>query len=46
MVSGSDDGVALGADVSGVDLLELRVESGGDTNYDHADWADAQIECG
>ncbi len=45
-VSGSDDGVALGADVSGVDLLELRVESGGDTNYDHADWADAQIECG
>ncbi len=45
-VSGTDPGVEVSADLTGVDLLELRVESGGDTNYDHADWADAQIACG
>ncbi len=45
-LTGSDAGAPLAADVTGVDLLELRVLSGGDPNYDHADWADATISCG
>lgn len=30
-------------DIKGVDILRLQVSGGNDINYDHADWAQAQI---
>jgi hypothetical protein len=36
----------LTADVTGARLLTLRVTDGGDgKNFDHADWADARLDC-
>jgi alpha-glucosidase len=44
MLTGSMDSVHLDVDTSGVDLLDLVVTNGGDgINYDHADWAAAQV---
>ena len=38
--------VPLSADVEGVDDLTLVVSAGGDGNgFDHADWADARLDC-
>ncbi|HYJ67371.1 MAG TPA: NPCBM/NEW2 domain-containing protein [Nocardioidaceae bacterium] len=45
VVSGGDPAVPLSADLAGVDVLQLRVLDNGGPNYDHADWADAQITC-
>jgi len=45
VVSGGDPAVPLSADLAGVDVLRLRVLDNGGPNYDHADWADAQITC-
>lgn len=37
----------VSADVTGVRMLTLRVTDGGDgKNFDHADWAAAQVHCG
>ncbi len=44
-VSGGDPAVPLSADLAGVDVLQLRVLDNGGPNFDHADWADAQITC-
>lgn len=39
--------VALDVDVTGVQMLTLLVDDGGDgKNNDHANWADARLECG
>ncbi len=47
VLTGADAAVDIAVDVSGVSSLELRVTDGGDNVYwDHADWADARIECG
>jgi alpha-glucosidase len=36
----------VGADVTGARMLTLRVTDGGDgKNFDHADWADARLDC-
>jgi alpha-galactosidase len=41
-----DAAAPVSADVSGVQVLDLRVTDGGDgVTYDHADWADAAITC-
>ncbi|MBM7789532.1 NPCBM/NEW2 domain-containing protein [Tenggerimyces flavus] len=38
--------VPLSADLTGVDLLELRATDGGDgVTSDHGDWADAKVSC-
>jgi alpha-galactosidase len=44
-VGGGDPAVPLTADLAGVDVLELRTLDNGDTDHDHADWADARISC-
>jgi NPCBM/NEW2 domain/Cellulase (glycosyl hydrolase family 5) len=45
--SGAPNTQAVDVAVSGRSTLELRVTDGGDGSaYDHADWADARIECG
>jgi len=42
-----DGGVPLEADVTGVRRLHLVADEGTDgKNFDHADWADARVECG
>jgi len=43
--TGSGGAVALNANVSGVDVLELRLDPGETPNYDHADWLNPQITC-
>ncbi|MFH5800511.1 NPCBM/NEW2 domain-containing protein [Haladaptatus sp. CMAA 1911] len=44
VLTNGDDPVSLSVDVSSVDKLTLVVTDGGDNiNYDHADWADAQV---
>jgi len=46
VVRGADAAQTLAADVSGAEVVELRVTEAGDGNtYDHADWADATIDC-
>ncbi|GHF45130.1 alpha-galactosidase [Amycolatopsis bartoniae] len=41
-----DAAVPVSADVSGRQVLDLRVTDGGDgVDYDHADWADAKLTC-
>ena len=46
-VSTVDPAQALGADISGVTTLTLRVGDGGDgTQNDRASWADARVRCG
>ncbi|MEU4365333.1 glycoside hydrolase family 97 catalytic domain-containing protein [Promicromonospora sp. NPDC023987] len=43
----ADGGVPLDVDVTDVSRLRLAVSDGGDgKNSDHADWADARVECG
>jgi hypothetical protein len=43
----ADPATPLTADVSGVQILTLRVTDGGDNkNFDHADWANARLSCG
>ncbi|MET0134843.1 MAG: glycoside hydrolase family 97 catalytic domain-containing protein [Kibdelosporangium sp.] len=38
--------VALNVDITGVQVLSLRVSDGGDgKNFDHADWANAHLSC-
>jgi alpha-glucosidase len=38
--------IPVTVDVTGVRMLSLQVTDGGDNkNYDHADWADAQLSC-
>ncbi len=49
-VTGSPASQAVSLPVAGKSTLELRVTDGGDDAahqgwYDHADWADAQVEC-
>ncbi|WP_232828809.1 NPCBM/NEW2 domain-containing protein [Kribbella monticola] len=43
--SGSGGAVTLNANLSGVDVLELRLDPGATPDYDHADWLDPQITC-
>lgn len=46
VVRGADSARAVDADVTGVRILTLRIEDGGDGNgSDHADWADARVVC-
>ncbi|MBF9072785.1 NPCBM/NEW2 domain-containing protein [Streptacidiphilus fuscans] len=46
VMTGGEPGKALTANVSGAQYLRLVVNHTGDTiNYDHSDWADAQITC-
>src|SRR4029453_5848195 len=43
LVTGSSATVTLTANVTGATTLRLVITNGGDnTNYDHADWADAK----
>lgn len=44
-VNGGEPAVPLSAQLEGVDAMELRVNDLGNTNYDHADWADAKVVC-
>ncbi|WP_331772796.1 NPCBM/NEW2 domain-containing protein (plasmid) [Embleya sp. NBC_00888] len=47
VVRGPDSARAVDADVTGVRILTLRINDGGDGNgSDHADWADARVVCG
>lgn len=46
VVRGGQSAVPLEAELSNIDVLELRVSDGGDgKNYDHADWANPRITC-
>lgn len=43
----ADGGVPLEVDLTGVRRLRLVADEGADgKNFDHADWADARVECG
>ncbi|GAB2482836.1 hypothetical protein GCM10027063_26180 [Promicromonospora xylanilytica] len=47
VLTAADGGVPLDVDVTDVRRLRLAVSDGGDgKNFDHADWADALVECG
>lgn len=47
VLTNDDGGVPLEVDVTGVRRLRLVADEGGDgKNFDHADWADASVECG
>ncbi|GAB3408624.1 NPCBM/NEW2 domain-containing protein [Flindersiella endophytica] len=46
VLTGGQAAVPLRADLTGVDVVELRVLDGGDgVNSDHGDWADARVVC-
>lgn len=46
VLTNDDGGVPLEVDVTGVRRLRLMADEGGDgKNFDHADWADARVEC-
>jgi hypothetical protein len=46
VVRGPDNARTIDADVTGVRILTLKVNDGGDGNgSDHADWADAKVVC-
>jgi hypothetical protein len=46
VIRGSQPVRALYADVSGVQILELRASGGGDgIDFDHGDWGDARVSC-
>ena len=46
LVFATDEALPVEADVAGVERLELVVTAGGDGNaFDHADWADARLDC-
>jgi beta-glucanase (GH16 family) len=44
-LTGADGARALDVDVSGVSELRLVVDPGDGTGSDHADWADAMLDC-
>ena len=45
-VTNADAPVAVSADTSGAQVVQLVVSDGGDGNtYDHADWGSAQLHC-
>jgi alpha-galactosidase len=45
-VTGADAATHLGAQLAGAQIVRLVVTDGGDgMNYDHADWAGAQLTC-
>lgn len=47
VLTNDDGGVPLDVDVTGVRRLRLVADEGADgKNFDHADWADARVECG
>ncbi len=47
VMTGADDPQSMSVNLNGVTQLRLVVTDGGDNVYwDHADWADAWIECG
>ncbi|MBY8852071.1 NPCBM/NEW2 domain-containing protein, partial [Saccharothrix sp. MB29] len=47
VVRGGEPGRAASVDTTGVRTLVLRVTDAGDgRNFDHADWADARLDCG
>ena len=47
VLTNADGGVPLDVDVTGVRRLRLVADEGTDgKNFDHADWADARVECG
>jgi glucose/arabinose dehydrogenase len=47
VLTGSMASVPVDVDVSGRSTLRLLISNGGDNiNFDHADWADAQLHCG
>ena len=43
--TGLGGAVALNANLSGVDVVELRLDPGDSPNYDHADWLNPEITC-
>jgi beta-galactosidase len=46
LLRGADGAFAVDVDVTGAQVLRLRVHDGGDGNGgDHADWADARLSC-
>jgi beta-galactosidase len=46
VVTGSSAAVAVSADLTGAEWLDLIVDDGGDGNgQDHADWAEAAVHC-
>ncbi len=45
VLTGDDEAVDVEVDISGVDELRLVVSEEQDNGSDHADWADARIEC-
>jgi hypothetical protein len=47
VLRGIDPGASLNVNISGVEILDLRVTDGGDDpGFDHADWANARLDCG
>ena len=47
VLTNSDGGVPLAVDITGVRRLRLVAdEATNGKNFDHADWADARVECG
>jgi hypothetical protein len=47
VLRGQTPAVVTTVDTSGIRMLSLRVTDGGDgRNFDHADWADAALNCG
>ena len=47
LMTGTTATKTLTVDVTGRTTLQLVITNGGDTiNYDHGDWADAQLTCG
>ena len=45
-LTGTSATVQVDVDITGASTLRVFVTNGGDNiNYDHADWADARIEC-
>jgi alpha-galactosidase len=43
--TGMGGAVPLTANLSGVDVVELRLDPGDSPNYDHADWLNPEITC-
>jgi alpha-galactosidase len=43
--TGAGGAVALNANLSGVDVVELRIDPEDTPNFDHADWLNPQITC-
>jgi alpha-galactosidase len=43
--TGAGGAVPLNAGVTGVDVLELRLDTAGSPDYDHADWLTPEVTC-